>query len=75
MVETADRWFEYDDEVDRQLDELKLDFTSQVRRGRAGTVRAQNYFNCCFKDGLLDELKLDTTVDFKYLGCFRTTKL
>ena len=51
MVETADRWFEYDDEVDRQLDELKLDFTSQVRRGRAGTVRAQNYFNRCFKDG------------------------
>ena len=67
MAETADKWIEYDDEVDR--------FTSQVRRGRAGTVRAQNYFNCCFKDGLLDELKLDTTVDFKYLGCFRTTKL
>ena len=51
MAETADKW---DDEVDR--------FTSQVRRGRAGTVRAQNYFNCCFKS-LLDELKLDTTVE------------
>jgi len=52
LAETADKW---DDEVDRRLDELKLDFTSQERRGRAGTIRAQNYFDRCFKDGLTVE--------------------
>ena len=51
MAETADKWLKYHDEVDRQLDELKLDFMSQERRGRVGTVRAHNYFDRCFKDG------------------------